>query len=88
MLTYKKMDDIIRIRNTKTKQGDNKMKELEELLATKKIHKAMRALNNALKLIEEGNLRMGKGEIDFAEYHTIAAKSLIEAEIDNNEGGE
>ncbi|MEM4994845.1 hypothetical protein WKH56_19985 [Priestia sp. SB1] len=64
------------------------MKELEELLATKKIHKAMRALNNALKLIEEGNLRMGKGEIDFAEYHTIAAKSLIEAEIDNNEGGE
>ena len=61
------------------------MKELEDLMALKKLHKVQQELNKAIELINMGLLRDSKKHIDFVKDGAIGAIHLIDAEL---EGGE
>lgn len=56
------------------------------MTAEQKIHKAIKSCQKALKELEDGNMRISVGDLDFADEFITAAKWLLITEIEDEEG--
>lgn len=62
------------------------MKEREALLPKERIEKVISSCRLALEKLEQGNLRLALGDLDFASDKLVAAKMIIINEIIEADG--